>query len=111
MPLPPGVSERDFASALEEFRRVVGDAWVFSSDADLDLYRDAYSPLRGEDEDPVPSAAVAPKATEQVQEVVRIEEVAVDKGGILHVLRMRIDSPALFERDEFGVGFEGAGHM
>ena len=72
MPLPPGVSERDFASALEEFRRVVGDAWVFSSDADLDLYRDAYSPLRGEDEDPVPSAAVAPKATEQVQEVVRI---------------------------------------
>ncbi len=67
MPLPPGVSEREFASALEEFRRVVGDAWVFSSDADLDLYRDAYSPLRGEDEDPVPSAAVAPNATEQVQ--------------------------------------------
>lgn len=35
MPLPPGVNETDFAAALDAFRRVVGDEWAFSSDAEL----------------------------------------------------------------------------
>ena len=43
--LPQGISERDFARALDEFRAAVGAEWVFSSDEDMQLYRDAYSPF------------------------------------------------------------------
>jgi len=39
---------------------------------DVALYRDAYSPLVGEPEEKVASAAVAPDSAEQVQEIVRI---------------------------------------
>ena len=67
MPLPPDVSQRDFDAALREFRRTVGDEWVFASDAEVDLYRDAYSPFTNEDDDPVPSAAVAPQSTQRYQ--------------------------------------------
>jgi len=45
---------------------------VFTSDEDVALYRDAYSPLWGEDEERVASAALAPDSAEQVQAVVRI---------------------------------------
>src|SRR5262249_3568039 len=72
MRLPPGVSETDFKSALAEFQRVVGADWVFTSDADVDLYKDAYSPFGGEPEELVASSAVAPDSTEQVQQSVRI---------------------------------------
>jgi FAD/FMN-containing dehydrogenase len=72
MRVPPGVSPSDFSSALTEFSRVVGDDWVFTSDEDLDLYRDAYSPFMNEPEERVASGAVAPASTEAVQEVVRI---------------------------------------
>jgi (+)-pinoresinol hydroxylase len=72
MALPPGVSQRDFSRALEQFAGVVGSEWVFSSDEDVALYRDAYSPFVTEEEDRVPSAAVAPDRVEQVQEIVRI---------------------------------------
>ena len=72
MAAPPGVSERDFSRALEQFRNAVGGEWVFASDEDVNLYRDAYSPFYGEAEDRVPSAAVAPESTEQVQAIVRI---------------------------------------
>jgi 4-cresol dehydrogenase (hydroxylating) len=51
MRLPPGVSESDFKKALAEFEQVVGADWVFTSDADVDLYRDAYSPFAGEPEE------------------------------------------------------------
>ncbi len=71
MALPPGVSESDFSSALSDFRAAVGDDWVFTSDADVALYRDAYSPYWGEPEERVASAAVAPSTVEQVQAVVR----------------------------------------
>ncbi|MGD8341153.1 MAG: FAD-dependent oxidoreductase [Gammaproteobacteria bacterium] len=71
MALPPGVSERDFNRALERFRNIVGDEWVFSSDEDVALYRDAYSIFWGEPEERMASAAVAPHDTEQVQAVVR----------------------------------------
>ena len=71
MPLPPGVRQRDFSSALREFEAAVGGGWVFSSTEDVDLYRDSYSPFWGENEEPVPSAAVAPDTVEQVQAIVR----------------------------------------
>src|SRR5262245_37468740 len=72
MAAPPGISERDFARALTEFRNAIGAEWVFTSDEDVNLYRDAYSPFKGEAEDRVPSAAVAPTTVEQVQAIVRI---------------------------------------
>ena len=72
MAAPPGVTERDFSSALEELANAVGREWVFTSDEDMNLYRDAYSPFKGEAEDRVPSAAVAPDTVEQVQAIVRI---------------------------------------
>ena len=71
MALPPGVSERDFNTTLERFSNIVGDEWVFSSDEDVALYRDAYSIYWGEPEERVASAAVAPDSVEQVQAIVR----------------------------------------
>src|SRR5258706_1757637 len=72
MALPPGVAQRDFSRALHEFPNALGREWVFTSDEDLKLYRDAYSPFYGEADDRVASAAVAPNSTEQVQAIVRI---------------------------------------
>ena len=72
MRLPPGVSQADFASAIAALEPVVGKEWVFTSDEDLDLYRDAYSPFLNEPEERIASAAVAPSSTEQVQQIVRI---------------------------------------
>ncbi|MEN5107292.1 FAD-binding oxidoreductase [Pseudomonas sp. TWI672] len=69
---PPGISSLDFAEAVRQFQQVVGKEWVFTSEEDLDLYRDAYSPFWGEAEERVASAAVAPASTEEVQAVMRI---------------------------------------
>ncbi len=69
--LPPGVSPKTFSQAMQRFRGIVGEEWVFTSDEDVRLYRDAYSPLWSEDDEKVASAAVAPDSTEQVQAVVR----------------------------------------
>jgi 4-cresol dehydrogenase (hydroxylating) len=66
------VSESDFERALARLRGAVGNPWVFSSDEDVALYRDAYSPLWGEPEERYASAAVAPVSVEQVQEIVRV---------------------------------------
>lgn len=68
----PGVTDSDFAAAIQKFGNVVGKDWVFTSDEDLDLYRDAYSPLRGMPDERIASAAVAPYTAEEVQAVVRI---------------------------------------
>ena len=40
-----------------------------------------------------------------LDQVARIEEIAIDKSGVSHVLRMRIGGAALFERALLGVGF------
>ena len=48
---PPGVTDRDFQTALRELEGIVGRDWVFSSDEDVQLYRDGYSPLWGEPEE------------------------------------------------------------
>jgi hypothetical protein len=71
MRLPPGVESKAFASALAEFEHAVGKEWVFTSDEDVDLYRDGYSPFLHEAEERVASAAVAPSSTEEVQQIVR----------------------------------------
>ena len=72
MKVPPGVSREDLSRALRQFENAVGKEWVFTSDEDMDLYRDSYSPFWHEEQDRVPSAAVAPDGVEQVQKVVRI---------------------------------------
>jgi (+)-pinoresinol hydroxylase len=72
MKLPPGVSASDFAAAIQQFQDAVGKEWVFTSDEDVALYRDAYSPFMGEPEEKFASAAVAPESVEQVQKVVRV---------------------------------------
>ena len=72
MALPPNLSQAEFNSALGEFSAAVGTDWVFSSDDDVALYRDSYSPLWGEEEERIASAAVAPNSVEEVQEIVRI---------------------------------------
>jgi hypothetical protein len=40
-----------------------------------------------------------------LDQVARIEEIAIDKSGISYVLRMRIGGAALFERALLGIGF------
>ena len=72
MRIPPGVSPADFSAALAQFENALGKEWVFTSDEDMETYRDPYSPFWHEDEDRVPSAAIAPEGMEQVQATVRI---------------------------------------
>jgi (+)-pinoresinol hydroxylase len=72
MRVPPGLSQADFADALKQFEAAVGKDWVFSSDEDIDTYRDSYSPFWHENEEPIPSAALAPSTVEEVQQVVRV---------------------------------------
>ena len=72
MRVPTGVSPRDFADALKKFEEAIGKEWVFTSDDDVNTYRDPYSPFWHESEEPIPSAAVAPDSVEQVQQIVRI---------------------------------------
>ena len=71
MAIPPGVSASDWAEALRQFTLTVGAQWVFTSDEDVALYRDAYSPIWGEPEERLVSAAVAPDTVEQVSQIVR----------------------------------------
>ena len=72
MKVPPNVTEADFTVALREFAGIVGDAWVFTSDEDLELYRDSYSILWGEANEPTAAAAVAPDTAEQVVALVKV---------------------------------------
>jgi hypothetical protein len=72
MRVPPGVSAADFTEAIRQFEEAVGKEWVFTSNEDVALYRDAYSPLMGEPDELLASAAIAPDGVEQVQKVVRI---------------------------------------
>ena len=72
MRIPPGMKQEEFSAALSEFERVTGGEWIFTSDADLDLYRDAYSPFMNEPEERIASAALAPASTDEVQQIVRI---------------------------------------
>jgi 4-cresol dehydrogenase (hydroxylating) len=66
------MTAEQWSQALREFERVVGGEWVFTSDADLDLYRDAFSPFLNEPEERIAAGALAPSTTEEVQQIVRI---------------------------------------
>jgi hypothetical protein len=70
--LPRGVSRADFSTALRKFEAAIGAQWVFKSDEDVALYRDAYSPERDEPTERLASAAVAPASVEEVQQIVRV---------------------------------------
>lgn len=72
MTRPPGVGQQEFSDAIRQFEDAVGKEWVFTSAEDLALYRDAYSPFWGEEEERTASAAVAPDTVAQVQQAVRI---------------------------------------
>src|SRR3954451_17444622 len=72
MRTPPQVSEATFSKALRQFESLIGKEWVFSSDEDIALYRDAYSPLRGEPDERVASAALAPANVEEVRALMRV---------------------------------------
>jgi 4-cresol dehydrogenase (hydroxylating) len=72
MTLPPGVTANQFSAAIMKFKSALGSEWVFTTDEDLYLYRDAYSPFWGEPEERLASAAVAPQSAEEVQAAVRI---------------------------------------
>jgi len=69
---PPGIDAASFAAALDGFRAAAGAEWVFTSDDDVALYRDAFSPAWDEPEERLVSAAVAPATAEQVQAVMRV---------------------------------------
>ncbi len=72
MILPPWIDPKTFAAAVAEFASIVGKEWVFTSEEDLNLYKDAYSPFLGEPEERQASGAVAPNSAEQVQAIVRV---------------------------------------
>ena len=72
MRVPPGIRKRDFETALTQWQKVTGDQWVFSSEDDVDLYKDAYSPFRNEADEIIAAAAVAPASVGEVQEVMRV---------------------------------------
>ncbi|MDL0088599.1 FAD-binding protein [Campylobacter gastrosuis] len=72
MILPVGVSEKNFNEAVAKFEEAIGKEWVFKSNEDVRLYRDAYSAEWDEPSKPIPSLALAPKEVSQVQAIVRI---------------------------------------
>ena len=69
-PLPEGVSQDAMNGALERFRRIVGDDWVFAEDK-ITPYEDPYT-ISNDETEHKPYAAVAPASTEEVQEIVRV---------------------------------------
>jgi (+)-pinoresinol hydroxylase len=72
MILPPGISQRRFASALREFEQIVGKDWVFSAEEDLATYRDSYSPYWDEKDDRIPPVALCPANVEQVRALLKV---------------------------------------
>ena len=83
MRLPPGLSAPQFAAAIAKFKQAIGEPWVFTSEEDLALYRDAYSPFWDEPEERLASAALAPQSTEEVQGLLRI---ANEHGVPIHAI-------------------------
>jgi FAD/FMN-containing dehydrogenase len=69
--LPPGVSAEQFAAAIAQLETAVGKEWVFTSDDDLQPYRDHFSYIKDQPNELIPSAAVGPSTVEQVQAIVR----------------------------------------
>lgn len=70
--LPPNVSQQQLDTAIERLKGVVGEEWVFTSDADIHAYRDHFSYIKDQPNELIPCAAVGPDSVEQVQAIVRI---------------------------------------
>lgn len=68
-PLPAGVSESDFARAVETFTEVLGEDRVLTSDAELRTFRDPFAFASWDEY--VASAVVMPETVEEIQEIVR----------------------------------------
>ena len=68
--LPPKVSAKEFAAALDALRKAVGDQWVLTSEEDRGTYLDPYS--IGDAHEHEPCGAVAPRTTEELQNVLKI---------------------------------------
>jgi len=68
--LPPGIDANTFAAAIAAFKEAVGEQHVYTSNADVALYRDAYDIQWGLPGERQVSAAVAPTSVEEVQKVV-----------------------------------------
>ena len=70
--LPPNVSQQQFDTAIDRLKAVVGEEWVFTSDADIHAYKDHFSYIKDQPNELIPCAAVGPDSVEQVQAIVRI---------------------------------------
>jgi 4-cresol dehydrogenase (hydroxylating) len=70
--LPPGLERGTFERAIKKMAAIVGSQWVFTSADDIDLYRDPYSPSRGQPDEIIPSGAVAPENIEEVRAIMRV---------------------------------------
>lgn len=69
--LPPDVTHADFDAALGELREALGPDSVFAGDGpELASYADAYTPRTPQDN--APSAAVAPRSVDEIQQVLAI---------------------------------------
>ena len=67
---PPHIAAGRLDRALQAFAGVVGKDWVLTSDEDRSTYLDVYA--LGSGEEHLPSAAVAPASTEEVQAIMRL---------------------------------------
>lgn len=86
MTLPPGISQADFAATLVEMEAVVGREWLFTSDEDVALYRDAYSPYWGEE---------APAASKLFEDFLPLRGVFFVRDELLRVQRLQDAEPLL----------------
>jgi 4-cresol dehydrogenase (hydroxylating) flavoprotein subunit len=68
-PLPPLVSNGDFAKALKEFAAIVGQEWVLTSELDRNAYLDPFAP--GDADKHATSTAVCPADVKQIQAIVK----------------------------------------
>jgi 4-cresol dehydrogenase (hydroxylating) len=68
--VPPGVSPATLKAALEDWRRAIGPAWVFSSADDLASYLDPFD--IGDRDEHASSAALAPATVEELRSVLKV---------------------------------------
>src|ERR671937_1331802 len=68
--LPPGVSEADFARAIDDFTAALGSAKVLTSDEDLREFRDPFQFASWDEY--TGSAVLMPTTVEEIQAIVRI---------------------------------------
>ncbi|KAH7072697.1 hypothetical protein BKA63DRAFT_472831 [Paraphoma chrysanthemicola] len=69
--LPPGIERNAFDKAIQQYRRAVGEDQVLQGD-DLTEYIDPYELQEAEGTRKMPSAAVRPKNTDELKEVLKV---------------------------------------